>query len=131
MPYIGQTWRKELKKRSPINAGEINYLFTLSYIKSSKLKSEIKRRQFVKTEMLKIVKSYLKAKENNYQTFNDIAGAITLSLAEFARRKGLQDKQTNIWYTALIAGADVQDWLNLKHINKYEDAKISENGDVY
>lgn len=130
MPYIDQKARKELKKRSPSNPGELNYLFTLIYIKSEKIKVVTKRRHFVKIEMLKLVKKYVKS-NICYQTFNDVSGAIALSCSELARRRGMRTPNVNIWHDVLCAGLDVQKWLSDTHIDPYEDAKISENGDVY
>ena len=49
-----------------------------------------------------IIKHYFE-RDPNYQSFNDISGALTEALAEFRRRKGAA----------------------------YEDQKIEENGDVY
>ncbi len=86
MPYIDQERRKAIFGESIIDynsdigtAGELNYFLTC------------------------ILKEYVDRKGLNYQTINDISGAMTECLAEFRRR--------------IVA--------------PYEDSKIKSNGDVY
>lgn len=86
MPYIKQEERdnlkaisSEIRRTSVKNAGNLNYLITL------------------------LIKSYLNEHGKNYQTCNDIVGALDNAKDEFKRR--IQDP--------------------------YEDTKIAENGDVY
>lgn len=61
------------------NPGQLNYLFTL------------------------LIKQYIEQNKENYQTYNDIIGALESCKQELYRRK----------------------------ISPYEDRKIIENGDVY
>lgn len=81
MPYIKVDDRIELNTlmRDPETAGELNYAIT------------------------KMVMFYLNEKKKNYQTMNDIIGALEGAKTEFYRRV----------------------------VAPYEDQKISENGDVY
>lgn len=88
MPYIKQKERlsadylafeAELNNLQIPNPGHLNYLITL------------------------LIKSYLHEHGKNYQTCNDIVGALDNAKDEFKRR--IQDP--------------------------YEDSKIKENGDVY
>lgn len=79
MPYIKRDERARVVTTGPSNAGELNYALTL------------------------VIRSYLKSKGLNYQTCNDIVGALDNAKGEFKRR--IQDP--------------------------YEDTKIKENGDVY
>lgn len=81
MPYINQTRRREMALRAerPQTAGELNYVIT------------------------SLIRDYLLDRGKNYQTMNDIVGALDNAKSEFKRR--IQDP--------------------------YEDAKIKENGDVY
>jgi len=77
MPYIKQERRETIT--TPENSGELNYMIT------------------------KLIIQYLQNKDLNYQTCNDIVGALDNAKDEFKRR--------------------VQ--------NNYEEDKIKENGDVY
>ena len=81
MPYIVLTARQYIDGwvRSPNSAGELNYLFTSAALE------------------------YLESRGLNYQTINDIVGALEGAKAEFQR----------------------------KVVGPYEDKKIIENGDVY
>jgi hypothetical protein len=81
MPYVSQTIRRELyhEGRVPSTPGELNYVIT-TYLKE-----------------------YYERQGLNYQTINDIVGALEGAKLEFYRR---------------IAAP-------------YEDTKIKENGDVY
>jgi hypothetical protein len=86
MPYIKKDRREEFDKALeqlplPQNTGELNYVFTKLCIQYFNLKPDGK----------------------NYQTINDISGALHCAADEFYRK---------------IAA-------------KYEDKKIDENGDVY
>lgn len=78
MPYIKQ-FRRQLADLDPQNSGELNYRLT------------------------EICKDYLDNKGLNYNTINDIVGALECCKHEFIRRV----------------------------VNPYEDEKIEENGDVY
>jgi hypothetical protein len=80
MPYITTDKREEIDEgRFPVSAGELNYLLTQSIL------------------------CYLQYQGQNYQTVNDIIGALEGCKLEFYRR----------------------------FVAKYEDLKIEENGDVY
>jgi hypothetical protein len=83
MPYIKQDAREKFEDygsiNMPKNAGELNYMITQLLIE------------------------YMKNKPLNYQTINDIIGAIEGAKQEFYRRVAVP----------------------------YEDDKIRENGDVY
>jgi len=82
MPYIKRERRADFDRfprEVPRTAGELNFCLTT------------------------IVNSYLRYKELNYQTLNDIIGALDGCKLEFYRRQ----------------------------VAVYEDKKILENGDVY
>jgi hypothetical protein len=80
MPYIDPDRRESnIKYQLPNTAGELNYLFTRLCIR------------------------YMQIHGKNYQTINDIVGALEGAKLEFYRR---------------VAAP-------------YEDLKINENGDVY
>lgn len=79
MPYINEEAKRHLEETGPETAGQLNYAFT------------------------KMICWYLKLKGLNYQTCNDIVGALDNAKDEFRRR--------------------------IQH--PYEDRKIAENGDVY
>ncbi len=81
MPYIDKELRHSLtsKKRLPQTPGELNFLFTYT------------------------ITDYLFTKELNYQTINDVIGALTAAKDEFYRRI----------------------------VVPYEKKKIKDNGDVY
>ncbi len=81
MPYIHQLARDELERniRRPESAGELNYCFT------------------------RIAIEYFKSRGGDYQSINDIIGALEGAKQEFYRR---------------VAAP-------------YEAQKIAENGDVY
>ena len=80
MPYITQDQRNKLAEdKTPTNAGELNYCITM------------------------LVQNYLDEKLFNYQTVNDVVGALEGAKLEFYRR---------------VAAT-------------YEDLKIQQNGDVY
>lgn len=79
MPYINEEARKRLLFGDVETAGELNYEFT------------------------QLALAYVDHKGLNYQTINDIVGALEGAKAEFQRRV----------------------------VAPYEDGKIHENGDVY
>jgi len=79
MPYITDKDKALLVKYQPNTAGELNYSITLLLIQ------------------------YLKTKGENYQTYNDIMGALEGAKLEAYRRK----------------------------VAPYEDTKIILNGEVY
>lgn len=83
MPYIRPSTRDKfadgLPRLAPQNPGELNYLFS------------------------SLVAAYLDLVGWNYQSFNDVIGALDGAKMEFYRR----------------------------HVAPYEDRKIAENGDVY
>lgn len=81
MPYIAQARRDEITsgRELPETAGELNYAVTL------------------------LILAYVERQKLNYQTINDVVGALEGAKAEFQRR--------------IVA--------------PYEDTKISANGDVY
>lgn len=78
MPYIKRA-EKDRAGRCPETAGELNYAIT------------------------RLVRDYFRGSSRNYQTINNILGALEAAKAEFYRRV----------------------------VVPYEDAKIQENGDVY
>jgi len=79
MPYIKKERRKDVIVSGALNAGELNY------------------------EITQIINRYLIKKEEKYQTYNDIIGALEGAKLELYRRK----------------------------IAPYEDMKKDANGDVY
>jgi len=119
MPYINikDGRREALRNLEPaLTAGELNYQI-FYYLKHNyyniwpdELKHKIKE----------FVDIYLGEKPN-YQKYNDITGALYRCAKEIERRLNLAD-------STLI----LMDVLNSydKEINKYEDKKIEENGDV-
>lgn len=80
MPYVKQESRPDLEAGGPIQiSGNLNFLIT------------------------KLLKRYWENSPKNYQSINDIVGAVEGAKLEFIRRI----------------------------VNPYEDKKIKENGDVY
>lgn len=82
MPYIKPTKREALMldfNIIPMDAGELNFVFT------------------------ELIKRYMDLNKLNYQTINDVVGALEGAKLEFYRRVAVP----------------------------YEDLKIKENGDVY
>jgi len=74
MPYVDQDTRERLDEDEfPLNAGELNYLFT------------------------KLIIGYIASKGESYQTYSDIIGALEGAKLELYRRKiGLyEDKKIN------------------------------------
>lgn len=140
MPYIPQATRKRIAKtKIPTSAGELNYSFTLLYIQAESIKGDTvydtmdKRKKFLFKEMTKFIKAFLKSKgESDYQVYNDIAGALSLSIEELNRRKAKGvDGNHVLWHDCMCASLDVLKWLTESTVNSYEDLKIKENGDVY
>lgn len=62
MPYIESSIRAELKNRSPITAGELNYVITT------------------------IVNRYLINKGKNYSNYNEVVGVLECAKLELYRR---------------------------------------------
>lgn len=79
MPYIKEERKKDVLVNGATNAGELNYLFTYW------------------------IGQYILDKDESYQTYNDIMGALEGTKQELYRRK----------------------------ILPYENIKMSQNGDVY
>ena len=79
MPYITHLDKAALEENPAETPGELNYLVT------------------------ELIKQYVRTKGLNYQTCNDVMGALEGAKAEFYRRV----------------------------VGPYEDQKIEENGDVY
>jgi len=79
MPYIDEKRKADVLVNGATNAGELNYLFTYW------------------------IGQYILDKDESYQTYNDIIGALEGAKLELYRRR----------------------------ISKYEDRKAVENGDVY
>lgn len=78
MPYVNRKDRHHILASGARTPGELNFEFTT------------------------VICDYMRNKGLNYQTINDISGAMTEALAEFRRR--------------VVAG--------------YEDSKITDNGDI-
>jgi len=79
MPYIDEKRKADVLVNGAINAGELNYLFTYW------------------------IGQYILDKDESYQAYNDVIGALEGAKLELYRRR----------------------------ISKYEDRKAVENGDVY
>lgn len=78
MPYITNERREGVAEHGPENAGELNYVFTC------------------------IALDYIRRKDERYQHYNDIIGALEGAKLELYRR----------------------------HVSPYEDKAIAKNGDV-
>lgn len=74
MPYIKQEDRDALERRTPENAGELNY------------------------DIHSMFESYLKKRGESYQTYNDIIGVLECAKLELYRRKVsiLEDSKAKI-----------------------------------
>lgn len=116
MPYISKNddRREELRKGdSALLAGELNYQI-FYYIKYHKAVSDN-----VKYGRIKLFVDNFLGVKPNYQRYNDMTGAILRCYKEIERRLGTEA-------TVLIDLLESYD----DEINKYEDIKIAENGDV-
>lgn len=132
MPYLKPERRKELASDpTPADSADLNYLFTLEYIKNNEPKlaeSSSERQEKVATALKDIVIKFLLQKNViRYDVYNDVAGALNLSLREFFRRT--QDGIA--YFDYLEAVMRVEDWLADAMVAPYEERKIKENGDLY
>jgi hypothetical protein len=119
MPYIMQERRDELKQGDKMQvAGELNYALTLLLIDV-----EMTQTRFVMAAT-KLIERYLSENSMNYQTINDIIGAILGSLLEFQNRRGTTSNKES----ALLQ--IMRDFYKEVAV-PYEKIKASQNGDVY
>lgn len=99
-------------------AGEMNYEITLLL-----LDEKITFAEFV-TRFQALIDAYMEGHELDYQTQNDITGAIFNALFEYASRKGQGSPREG----------DVMRIFKDHYrtiVRPYEDIKIAQNGDVY
>lgn len=131
MPYIEKTARLRMAIRgsTPENAGELNYLFTLSYID---VLNEVAPLDDLPQALTSAIDRYIWGKEPKYQLYNDVMGALVSSSAELCRRKVCPNP---VIMQRLYDIASVVDFTGGEFYNNivipYEDHKIEENGDVY
>ena len=114
MPYIKDenNRRKELRDGAVAKtAGELNYQI-FSYTK------KCGDRSVCFAQISDYVDDFL-GDSPNYQKYNDMTGALVRCFKEIKRRLGF----------ALLGLLDIMDSYDIE-IDKYEDIKIEENGDV-
>jgi hypothetical protein len=114
LPYIksGDGRREALQRGEPaLNAGELNYQI-FYYVKHNN--TDTSRR-----EICGFVEQFLGSKPN-YQTYNDMTGALIRCSKEIRRRLPLKSE------IILLDSMESYD----EQIATYEDKKIIENGDV-
>src|SRR5262245_54907465 len=118
MPYIEQERREKVASGDiPRNAGELNYLLTITALRKSKTPDVIFG------ELRKICRDYIAHHGLRYQYINDVMGALSGAYCEMhrrgraklAHRTKLFGMVANEFYTNVAAG--------------YENTKIIANGD--
>lgn len=117
MPYIKKDYgrRDELQRGYPaLNAGELNYQIFFQY----KHFSPNSNLEDLKNIINSFVKNFLGDK-SNYQRYNDMTGALIRCGFELKRRLNIE---ANILIDILLSYNE--------EIDKYENLKIAENGDV-
>lgn len=118
MPYIKSDdgRREALQRGEPaLTAGELNYQI-FYYIKHTSLYYSIK---LIESDIRGFVEQFLGEKPN-YQRYNDMTGALVRCAKEIRRRLPLKSE---IVLLEIMESYDDE-------IAKYEDEKISSNGDV-
>lgn len=115
MPYIEKTARDEIDANPLVcrNAGELNYFFT---------RFCGTRGTFTTGQIHKVLDAYVNRHGLNYQTINDILGAVTGCTYE-------ADRRYNLWNKLSTLNTIVFRWYN-EVAGPYEDRKIEENGDI-
>lgn len=123
MPYIKSDdgRREALRNGEPaITAGELNYriyYFAKHYVPNPSSKRYLNRAE---QSIGRFVKQFLGEKPN-YQRYNDMTGCLVLCAKEIYRRLKI-DLYEDL-FKQIIDSYD-------EEINRYEDKKIVENGDV-
>ena len=118
MPYIksNDDRRKKLRNGEPaLNAGELNYQI-FYYVKHN---YGVFPTQYLILDIKGFVEQFLGANPN-YQKYNDMTGVLVRCYKEIKRRLGYYFKKE---FEEIMESYDDE-------INKYEDTKIIENGDV-
>lgn len=120
MPYITQERRNSIAEKSDdlLVAGELNYALTRLL-----LTKDLTPTSFV-VRVNATILDYLRNKNLNYQTINDIMGAIVGSLFEYKNRMGVQSPMEGPLFQVL------RDFYQEVAV-PYEKIKIAQNGDVY
>jgi len=117
MPYISKNDDRREKLRngdSAQSAGELNYQI-FYYVKHSYFYNC----SFTKNKIKEFINNFL-GEKTNYQKYNDMTGCLIRCYKEIDRRLGIDVKYMLI---NIMEGYDYG-------IDKYEDKKCSENGDV-
>lgn len=117
MPYITAPAREHMRATGFVNnPGELNYLFTMAIVNWPM--GGIRKR------LKNAIAAYLTQHTLNYQTLNDILGALDGAHREYVRRQG-------IVATVEAAFTEVTEEFYQEVVAVYEDEKIKVNGDVY
>lgn len=119
MPYIkaNDGRREALRKGEPaLTAGELNYQI-FYYVKHNYENNTIYAKDYLRISTF--VNNFLGEKPN-YQKYNDMTGALIRCYKEIERRLPVSVESD---FICMMNSYD-------EKINKYEDEKINENGDV-
>lgn len=118
MPYITQERRDALATGAGMQtAGELNYRLTMTLLADL---------EFVYVRSVMLFSLWMNEKGISYESFNTIAGAVTLAQIEHTRRMG--DKPNT---KALAEMQRAFGDFNGKIVFPYEDRKLVANGDVF
>ena len=115
MPYIiANDGRREALRSgdTALTAGELNYQIFF-YVKHNSPLSDFKK------DVIKGFVAQFLGEKPNYQKYNDMTGALVRCYAEIKRRLNIDAE----YLIDLLASYN-------EEIDKYEDIKIQENGDV-
>lgn len=129
MPYVKDGARARLDRDGvPMNAGELNYAVTWHMLHTGDVRIAVQREVARFLEFRRKPSATAAPRENNYQDFNDVMGALDGARREYRRRVGVQtlgdqDRLDAVEYVATEFYDNV--------VAPYEDIKINENGDVY
>lgn len=138
MPYIKKEHRVNALE-NPTNAGELNFALTESYrdmysyfLETNSLMGKLTCADLIHDRMLELINTMLGNNDKNYQSYNDVAGALLLSIEEYKRRSN-QLGFYNTEFNDLLKHASSKTLRIIleSRINPYEDLKIKENGDVF
>jgi hypothetical protein len=124
VPYIAPARRTKIDSGDPPeNGGELNYLITITAIKTAK-DFRFYQHDTLYDALWKICNDYLDREGNAYAVYNACIGALACARIEYKRRGGSYYQVVN----------DVIGWvidnLYASRIAPYEDRKIAENGDI-
>ena len=124
MPYIKKEFRNDITQASPLNVGELNWVFTEAWIKYLK---DFGYPQLC-TALSKSMDKYIDNKGLNYQTINDIIGAIECCKMEILRRRPFSRYD----YKFIVSEMEkFKENVYQSVAGPYEDEKCRTNGDVY